>query len=100
MEGIGHWTGGGTPSKQNHSYWNDGDVLWVSPKDMKTKLIVDTEDKITKDSIKNSSAKWISKDSILFVVRSGIIRNFADRTSGKEPHNKPRLKIIDFILGR
>jgi type I restriction enzyme, S subunit len=74
LEGIGYWTGGGTPSKQNYSYWNNGDVLWVSPKDMKTKLIVDTEDKITTDSIEKSSAKWIVKDSILFVVRSGIIR--------------------------
>ncbi len=46
LEGVGYWTGGGTPSKQNHSYWNNGDVLWVSPKDMKTALIVDTGDKI------------------------------------------------------
>lgn len=74
LEGIGYWTGGGTPSKRNLSYWTNGDVLWVSPKDMKTTLIVDTKDKITKDSIENSSAKWIAKDSILFVVRSGIIR--------------------------
>lgn len=74
LEGVGYWTGGGTPSKQNSSYWNNGDVLWASPKDMKTALIVDTEDKITKDSIENSSAKWIAKDSILFVVRSGIIK--------------------------
>lgn len=74
LEGIGYWTGGGTPSKQKQSYWTNGDVLWVSPKDMKTTLIVDTEDKITRDSIENSSAKWIAKDSILFVVRSGIIR--------------------------
>ncbi|MEX6687178.1 restriction endonuclease subunit S [Danxiaibacter flavus] len=71
---IGKWTGGGTPSKQNSKFWTSGNVLWVSPKDMKTNVIHDTQDKITKESIDQSSAKLIKKDSILFVVRSGIIR--------------------------
>jgi type I restriction enzyme S subunit len=41
---------------------------------MKSQKIVDTIDKITLDAIENSSAKLISKGSILFVVRSGILR--------------------------
>ncbi|WP_339869365.1 restriction endonuclease subunit S [uncultured Algoriphagus sp.] len=71
---CGSWKGGGTPSKANHSFWQNGSVLWVSPKDMKEKIISDTIDKITKEAIDNSSAKWIKSGSILFVVRSGILR--------------------------
>ena len=71
---IGYWTGGGTPSKNNITYWQDGDVLWASPKDMKVKTIFNTIDKITPLSILQSSAKLIQANSILFVVRSGIIR--------------------------
>lgn len=71
---FGKWKGGGTPSKSKVEYWENGDVLWVSPKDMKTKTILDTQDKITELSIEQSSAKWIEKGAILFVVRSGILR--------------------------
>lgn len=74
LEDYGEWRGGGTPSKRNNEYWENGNVLWVSPKDMKTKIIVQTQDKITEVSIDQSSAKWIEKGAILFVVRSGIIR--------------------------
>lgn len=70
----GEWKGGGTPSKQNSSYWDDGDILWVSPKDMKSRLIKDTIQKVTKAGVDNSSAKIIKKESVLFVVRSGILR--------------------------
>jgi type I restriction enzyme S subunit len=71
---IGFWTGGGTPSKSNSSFWENGSVLWVSPKDMKSKEISDSQDKITPESINQSSAKWIQKNSVLVVLRSGILR--------------------------
>lgn len=100
LGGVGYWTGGGTPSKRNSSYWNDGDVLWVSPKDMKTMLIVDTEDKITRDSIDNSSAKWIAKGSVLFVVRSGIIRRVLPiALAGKDLTTNQDLQSLTLFWG-
>ncbi len=74
LDYCGYWTGGGTPSKQRKDYWLDGDVLWVSPKDMKNQYIKITIDKITKAAVEESSAKLIPSDSVLFVVRSGILR--------------------------
>lgn len=74
LKDIGDWKGGGTPSKGKPEYWDNGTVLWVSPKDMKTEVINSTIDRITEESIENSSAKWIEKGAILIVVRSGIIR--------------------------
>lgn len=72
---LGKWKGGGTPSKQNKSFWESGTNLWVSSKDMKFKNINDSIDKITDEAIIKSSAKIISKGAILFVMRSGILRH-------------------------
>lgn len=72
---LGKWKGGGTPSKQNKSFWENGTNLWVSSKDMKFKNINDSIDKITDEAIVKSSAKMISKGAILFVMRSGILRH-------------------------
>ena len=74
LDYCGYWTGGGTPSKQRKEYWLDGDVLWVSPKDMKNQYIRITINKITKTAVKESNAKLIPSGSVLFVVRSGILR--------------------------
>ena len=71
---IGDWTGGGTPSKSNKEFWTKGTIPWVSPKDMKANEIVSTIDQITEDAITNSSAKLVPPHSVLFVVRSGILR--------------------------
>jgi type I restriction enzyme, S subunit len=64
--------GGGTPSKKVAAYWQ-GQIPWVSPKDMKTRVIMDSQDHITDDAIKYSSTSLIPPGSILIVVRSGIL---------------------------
>lgn len=64
--------GGGTPSKERKDFWG-GDIPWVSPKDMKTDFIKSTEDYITSVGLHNSSSAYIEKDTLLMVVRSGIL---------------------------
>jgi type I restriction enzyme S subunit len=64
-------SGGSTPSKAEPRYWNGGNVPWVSPKDMKVFLIGDSEDHITKAALERLSL--VPKDSVLVVVRSGIL---------------------------
>ncbi|USG66104.1 restriction endonuclease subunit S [Brevibacillus ruminantium] len=65
--------GGGTPSKSNPEYYI-GDIPWVTPKDMKSTWVSDSIDHITADAISNSSAKLIPKNSVLMVIRSGILK--------------------------
>lgn len=72
LRNLGRWTGGGTPSKANPSFWR-GTTPWVSPKDMKQLLITDAEDHITEAAVKASSAKVVPENSILIVTRSGIL---------------------------
>lgn len=66
--------GGGTPSKGNSDYWT-GDIPWVSPKDMKSEFITDTEDHITEEAVKESATRMIHPGAVLLVVRSGILRH-------------------------
>lgn len=63
---------GGTPSKDKPEYWN-GTIPWASPKDFKSHHLADTEDHISELGLNNSSAKLIPANSILVVVRSGIL---------------------------
>ncbi|WP_179019042.1 restriction endonuclease subunit S [Winogradskyella forsetii] len=74
LKDCGEWKGGGTPSRQIKEYWENGEIPWVSSRDVKTKEIHDTERHITEIAIPNSSTKWIEKDSLLFVMRSGILK--------------------------
>ncbi|MDQ0802749.1 restriction endonuclease subunit S [Priestia megaterium] len=65
--------GGGTPSKSKPEYYN-GNIPWVTPKDMKRVLIEDSIDHINSQGIENSSAKLIPVNSLLMVIRSGILK--------------------------
>ena len=73
LDELGDWFGGGTPSKREKSYWCNGEIPWVSPKDMKKRFISSSEDKITEDALMNSSAKLVTANSVLMVMRSGIL---------------------------
>lgn len=64
--------GGGTPDKSNLSFW-DGDIPWVSPKDMKVDYISTSQDKITVQAIEQSSTKLVPIGSVLMVVRGMIL---------------------------
>ena len=69
---VCQFRGGGTPSKAVDSYWR-GDIPWVSPKDMKFDIVTDSIDHISQAAIGASATSLIPKDSVLMVVRSGIL---------------------------
>ena len=71
---ISRFAGGGTPDKTKPEYWN-GDIPWVSPKDMKVATIVDTEDHITEEGLASSATKLVAPGAVLLVMRSGILRH-------------------------
>lgn len=73
LRNAGTWSGGGTPSKATADFWDNGDIPWVSPKDMKTFELHDSQDKITAKAVEASPAKLVPAGSVLMVVRSGIL---------------------------
>jgi type I restriction enzyme S subunit len=64
---------GGTPSRTHPEYYVGGSNLWVKTKELSDGFIFDTEEKITDDAIKNSSAKIINKGSILMAMYGATI---------------------------
>src|SRR5690606_16119663 len=74
LKHIASFSGGGTPSRDNPSYW-DGAIPWVSPKDMKIERITGTEEYITEEALRTSAAELVSAGALLLVVRSGILRH-------------------------
>jgi type I restriction enzyme S subunit len=73
---LGVWKGGATPSMLNSTFWKNGSIPWVSSGDVKRPLIFDTEMRITDTAVKNSSTTLLPTDSIILVIRSGILRKF------------------------
>ncbi|MRJ45753.1 restriction endonuclease subunit S [Idiomarina loihiensis] len=69
---LGEVKGGGTPRKSVSEYW-DGNIPWVTPKDMKINYIHTSKLLITSKGVDESSAKLIDEQSILFVVRGMIL---------------------------
>ncbi|WP_411993374.1 restriction endonuclease subunit S [Agarivorans sp. DSG3-1] len=68
------FSGGGTPTKDNLSYWTNGTVPWVSPKDMKSQRVTQTSDYITDTAVMESSTNYVDSGALLMVVRSGILQ--------------------------
>lgn len=76
-------SGGGTPSKSDSSFWDAGTIPWVSPKDMKTFLIQSSEDLVSSKAL--GRLTLIPSDSILVVVRSGILSRTLPVSINKVP---------------
>ena len=59
---------GGTPSRGNLNYWNNGNIPWVKISDIKEKYLSRTEEFITQEGLANSSAKIFPKETILYTI--------------------------------
>lgn len=63
---------GGTPPKEVLRYWN-GEIPWVSPKDMKRRFIDSTEDTVAEAAISEAGLRMIAPPAVLVVVRGMIL---------------------------
>ena len=73
-EMLANVSGGGTPSKSHAEYYG-GNIPWVTSKDVKQFYINDSEIHITEAGLNNSAAKMVPANSIILVVRSGILKH-------------------------
>lgn len=64
--------GGGTPSKANKEYWENGTIKWATVGDMNVETITKTELSITEIGLKNSSSNIIPKNGIIIATRVGL----------------------------
>lgn len=74
LKRLGTPATGSTPSKDNADYW-DGDIPWVSSKDMKSDYLLDSEDHITQTAVDECGLTLFASGTLIFCVRSGILRH-------------------------
>ncbi len=60
-------TSGGTPSRDNPMYWN-GDIPWIKTGELIDGDIYDSEEYITEEGMKNSSARLFPPETILIAL--------------------------------
>jgi type I restriction enzyme S subunit len=75
---------GGTPAKENRSYW-DGNIPWISPKDMKRDFIDDAQDHITQLALDETNIRLVPIDAILIVVRGMILARYVPLAVNVKP---------------
>ena len=59
---------GGTPSRSNKVYWDNGTIPWVKISDFSGKYLDHTSEKITQAGLDGSSAKIFPKGTILYTI--------------------------------
>jgi type I restriction enzyme, S subunit len=65
-------TSGATPDTGRAEYW-DGEIPWVSPKDMKCDEIEDAQDHVSELALSQSSLRLIEPGALLIVVRGMVL---------------------------
>ncbi len=76
LDQLGRWVGGMTPSMRNPSYWQGGTVPWISSGDVKLPRLKDTTQRVTAAALKDHTTTLVPENSIVVVMRSGILRKF------------------------
>lgn len=66
---------GGTPDRKNPTYWNNGTIPWIKTGEIDYCIVNASEEKITQEGLKNSSAKLFPKGTLLMAMYGqGITR--------------------------
>lgn len=69
---------GGTPSKSNPLYWDNGNIPWIGSNMCQNCIITETDGKyITSEGLKNSSAKMLDPGTVLVALVGATIGKVA-----------------------
>jgi type I restriction enzyme, S subunit len=69
-------TSGGTPSRAKEEYYVNGSIKWVKSKELNGSFIFETEEKITDEAVKNSSAKKVPRHSVLIAMYGATVGEY------------------------
>lgn len=105
LESFGKINSGSTPSRNKNEYYN-GEIPWVKTGEVNGSVILDTEEKISKEGLKNSSCQINPINSIIIAMYGqGITRgqvgilgiNAATNQACAVIHPSPKINH-DFLL--
>jgi type I restriction enzyme, S subunit len=72
LKRVVHVSGGMTPDKSEPDFW-DGDMPWVTAKDMKSLRLADSEDHVSPSALRATGLKPVTPPASLIVVRGMIL---------------------------
>lgn len=64
---------GGTPSRSNNAFFENGTIPWVKSGELKNRYITEVEEYITDLAVEKSSAKLVSKGSLLIAMYGATV---------------------------
>jgi type I restriction enzyme S subunit len=67
---------GGTPSRTKSEYF-EGDIPWIKSGDLRENIVINATEFISKEAVKNSSAKMVAKGSILLAMYGATVGRMA-----------------------
>ena len=70
---VSTWASGGTPKKDEPSYWG-GDIPWISANSMHVTRFFESDLTLTEAGLKNGS-RLASKDTVLLLVRGSALHS-------------------------
>lgn len=70
-------TSGGTPSRTNIRFYENGTIHWVKSKELNGSFILETEEMITEEALRKSSAKILPVNSILIAMYGATVGEYA-----------------------
>lgn len=70
-------TSGGTPSRKRMDFYKNGIYPWIKSKELNGGYILNTEEKITEEALKSSSAKLLPENSVLIAMYGATVGQFA-----------------------
>ena len=65
-------TSGGTPSRKKPKYYN-GNIVWIKSGELENNFVNNSEEKITSEALRNSSAKIFPKNTVLVAMYGATI---------------------------
>jgi len=67
---------GTTPSTKNSDYWENGDIVWITPNDLSKNngkiYIKNSERKVTRSALENSNLNLLPENSIILSTRAPV----------------------------
>ncbi len=72
LSDVAETTSGGTPDRKNKNFYQ-GQIPWVKSGELKDNFLYDTEEKITKEALKKSSAKLFPSGTLLIAMYGATV---------------------------
>src|SRR5687768_989226 len=86
---------GGTPNKENLSFWRDGTIPWLNSGSVNDWSITEPSALITEEALASSSARWVpAKSVVIGLAGQGRTKGTAARLEIEATTNQSMAAII------